>query len=223
MQDRAMQALYLQALDPIAETLADPNSYGFRKERSCADAMEQCATVLSNGTRPQWILEGDIKSCFDKISHPWLLSHIPMEKTILNTWLKAGYMDKSVLYETADGTPQGGIVSPVLANMALDGLEKILRRKYPQTGGRATKGKNKQVNLVRYADDFIITGKSKEVLEKEVKPLVVEFLHERGLELSEEKTRITHIEDGFDFLGQNVRKDNGQFLSRPSKKNVKTF
>jgi RNA-directed DNA polymerase len=112
MQDRAMQALYLHALDPIAETLADPNSYGFRKERSCADAMEQCATVLSNGTRPQWILEGDIKSCFDKISHSWLLSHIPMDKTILNTWLKAGYMDKSVLYPTEDGTPQGGILTP---------------------------------------------------------------------------------------------------------------
>ena len=152
MQDRAMQALYLHALDPIAETLADPNSYGFRKERSCADAMEQCATVLSNGTRPQWILEGDIKSCFDKISHSWLLSHIPMDKTILNTWLKAGYMDKSVLYPTEDGTPQGGIISSVLANMALEGLERILRKKYPHSGLKALKGMNKQVNLVRYCD-----------------------------------------------------------------------
>src|SRR5262249_17692895 len=223
MQDRAMQALYLQALDPIAETLADPNSYGFRKERSCADAMEQCATVLSNGTRLQWILEGDIKSCFDKISHPWLLSHIPMEKTILNTWLKAGYMDKSVLYPTDDGAPQGGIISPVLANTALDGLERILRKKYPHSGPKALKGMNKQVNLVRYCDDFLITGISKEVLEQEVKPLVTDFLWERGLELSEEKTRITHIEDGFDFLGQHVRKYNGKFLTRPSKKNVKAF
>jgi RNA-directed DNA polymerase len=223
MKDRAMQALYLQALDPIAETLADPNSYGFRKERSCADAMEQCATVLSNGTRPQWILEGDIKSCFDKISHPWLLSHIPMEKTILNKWLKAGYMDKSVLYPTEDGTPQGGIISPVLANMALDGLERILRKKYPKSGPKALKGMNKQVNLVRYCDDFIITGISKEILETEVKPLVTEFLRERGLELSEEKTKITHIEDGFDFLGQQVRKYNGKLLTRPSKKNVKAF
>src|ERR671931_775656 len=100
MHDRAMQALYLLALDPIAETQADPNSYGFRLERCCADAMVQCHTVLSNRTTPQWILEGDIKSCFDKISHPWLLSHIPMEKTILKKWLKAGYMDKSVLYPT---------------------------------------------------------------------------------------------------------------------------
>jgi RNA-directed DNA polymerase len=223
MKDRAMQALHLQALDPIAETLADPNSYGFRKERSCADAMDQCATVLLNGTRPQWILEGDIKSCFDKISHSWLLSHIPMDKTILNTWLKAGYMDKSVLYPTDDGTPQGGIISPVLANMALDGLERILQKKYPHSGRRALKGMNKQVNLVRYADDFIITGISKEILETEVKPLVVNFLSERGLELSEEKTKVTHIEEGFDFLGQNVRKYNGQFLTRPSKKNVKAF
>jgi RNA-directed DNA polymerase len=223
MQDRAMQALYLHALDPIAETLADPNSYGFRKERSCADAMEQCATVLSNSTRPQWILEGDIKSCFDKISHPWLLSHVPMDKTILNTWLKAGYMDKSVLYPTDDGAPQGGIISPVLANTVLDGLERILRKKYPHSGPKALKGMNKQVNLVRYCDDFLITGISKEVLEQEVKPLVTDFLWERGLELSEEKTRITHIEDGFDFLGQHVRKYNGKFLTRPSKKNVKAF
>jgi RNA-directed DNA polymerase len=153
MQDRGMQALYLQALDPIAETQADPNSYGFRKERCCADAMVQCDIVLSNGTRAQWILEGDIKSCFDRISHTWLLSHIPMDKTILNKWLKAGYMDKSVLYPTEDGTPQGGIISPVLANMALDGLERILRKKFPHSGARATKGKNKQVNLVRFADD----------------------------------------------------------------------
>jgi RNA-directed DNA polymerase len=185
--------------------------------------MEQCATVLSNGTRPQWILEGDIKSCFDKISHPWLLSHIPMEKTILNKWLKAGYLDKSVLYPTEDGTPQGGIISPVLANMALDGLERILRKRYPKSGPKALKGMNKQVNLVRYCDDFIITGISKEILETEVKPLVTDFLRERGLALSEEKTQITHIEEGFDFLGQHVRKYNGKFLTRPSKKNVKAF
>ena len=146
-----------------------------------------------------------------------------MDKTILKTWLKAGYMDKSVLYPTDDGTPQGGIISPVLANMALDGLERILRKKYPHSGQKALKGMNKQVNLVRYADDFIITGISKEILETEVNPLVIEFLRERGLELSEEKTKITHIEEGFDFLGQNVRKYNGQFLTCPSKKNVKAF
>jgi len=206
MQDRAMQALYLQALDPIADTTADPNSSGLRKARSCADAMEQCATVLSHSTRPQWILEGDITSCFDTISHEWLLTHIPMDKAILSTWLQAGYMDTSVLYETEDGTPQGGIIRPVLAHMTLDGLEKIRRKKDPQTGRRALKGKKKQVHLLRDADDFVMTGLSKEVLETEVKPLIVDFLHERGLERSEEKTRRTHIEDGCDFLGQHVRK-----------------
>ena len=172
--------------------------------------MEQCATVLSHSTSAQWILEGDITSCFDKISHAWLLTHIPMDKAILNTWLKAGYMDKSILYETEDGTPQGGIISPALANMTLDGRKRYFVRD-PKTGSRAVSGKNKKVNLVRYADDFIMTGNSKEVLEIEVKPLIVAFLQERGLELSEEKTRITHIEDGFDFLGQNARSTTDNF------------
>ena len=112
------------------------------------------------------------------------------------------------------------VVSSPPANMTLDGLETILRKQYPKTGSRAVSGKTKKVNLVRYADDFIITGNSKEVLEIEVTPLIVAFLQERGLELSEEKTRITHIEDGFDFLGQNARKYNGQFLTRPSKTNA---
>jgi RNA-directed DNA polymerase len=225
MKDRAMQALHLLALDPIAETQADPNSYGFRKERSCADAMEQCRIALAPRRCAEWILEGDIKSCFDKISHKWLMDNIPMDKGILQKWLKAGYMDKSVFVQTPDGTPQGGIISPVLANMALDGLEAILRQKYrPRTHSRkAGQDLSKRVNLVRYADDFIITGVSKELLEEEIKPLVTAFLHERGLELSTEKTSITHIEDGFDFLGQNVRKYDGKYLTKPSKKNVKAF
>ena len=223
MKDRAMQALYLLALDPVAETTADPNSYGFRKERSCADALGQCDNALARRNCPRWVLEGDIQSCFDRISHVWLLAHVPMDKAILQKWLKAGYMDKSTLYPTDDGTPQGGIISPVLANMALDGLERKLRQQFPNTGVYCRKGRNKQVNLVRYADDFIITGISKEVLENEVKPLVIEFMRERGLELSEEKTVVTPIEDGFDFLGQNVRKYEGKFLTRPSKKNVKAF
>jgi RNA-directed DNA polymerase len=220
MTDRAMQALHLQALDPIAETTADPNSYGFRKERSTADAIDQCHTVLSNRGGARWILEGDIKSCFDKIGHEWLLTHIPMCKTILQKWLKAGFMEKQVLHATVEGTPQGGICSPVLANMTLDGLERKLRERYPKASALSRKVK---VNLVRYADDFIITGSSKELLEEEVKPLVESFLRERGLELSPEKTQITQIEDGFDFLGQNVRDYGGTILVKPSRKNVATF
>jgi RNA-directed DNA polymerase len=223
MKDRGMQALYLQALDPIAETQADPNSYGFRKERSCADAISQCYKVLFREDMPAWILEGDIKSCFDTISHEWLLTHIPMEESILEKWLKAGYMEKSVWHASEDGTPQGGIISPVLANMTLDGLEMLLREKYPTKGPGGERGRRSKVHLVRYADDFIITASSQELLEKEVKPLVTGFFQERGLELSQEETKITHIADGFDFLGQNIRKYNGLLMNRPSKKNVKAF
>src|SRR5712691_3947788 len=109
MRDRAMQALYLLALDPLAETLADPNSYGFRTRRAPADAIEQCFIVLAKGVSPQWILEGDIRACFDEFSHEWLLAHIPMEKAILRKWLKAGYMEQNILYPTDAGTPQGAI------------------------------------------------------------------------------------------------------------------
>ena len=224
MKDRAMQALHLLALDPVAETTADKNSYGFRQQRSCADAIQQTFTVLRPATT-EWILEGDIRSCFDKISHDWLLTHVCMDRVILQKWLKAGYMERDVFHETTDGTPQGGIVSPALANCALDGLERVLKGKYP-TGTRlkSLQGKYPAVNFVRYADDFIITSKSKDLLEGKIKPLVEQFLQDRGLELSPTKTVITHVEQGFDFLGQNVRRyPNGKLLTKPSKKNIKTF
>jgi RNA-directed DNA polymerase len=134
-------------------------------------------------------------------------------------------MDQHVLHETMDGTPQGGIISPALANCALDGLERLLQEKFP--AGKRLKslgGEKPCVNLVRYADDFVITGKSKELLAGEIKPLVEQFLQERGLELSPTKTVITHVEHGFDFLGQNVRRyPNGKLLIKPSKKNVGIF
>jgi len=183
--------------------------------------------MLAKRKSPQWILEGDIKGCFDAISHAWLLTHIPMEKAMLKKWLKAGYIDRQVLYPTKEGTPQGGICSPVLANMTLDGLEKLLWETFPHNTKRGGKYYNTQVNFIRYADDFIITGRSKELLEQEVKPLVEQFMRERGLQLSPEKTVITHIEEGFDFLGQNVRKYKAgkryKLLIKPSKKNVRSF
>jgi len=157
---------------------------------------------------------------FDQISHTWLLTHIPMEKAILKNWLKAGFIEKYVLHATEEGTPQGGICSPVLANMTLNGLEKELREKFPK---HPNSGSNEKINFVRFADDFIVTGKSEEVLENEVKPLVEQFMKERGLTLSQEKTLITHIENGFDFLGQHLRKYNGKLLIKPSKKNIHTF
>ena len=224
MKCRSMQALYLLALDPVAETLADPNSYGFRPGRSTADAIEQCFKILGKRASPQWILEGDIKGCFDAISHAWLLTHIPMEKAMLKKWLKAGYMEQHILHPTEAGTPQGGTISPVLANMTLDGLERIVNEIARPT---TRKGRNAKLHLIRYADDFLISSSSKELLEQEVKPAVETFLRERGLTLSPEKTLITHIEDGFDFLGQHVRKyktgKRHKLLIKPAKKNVAAF
>lgn len=216
MKDRAMQALYLLALEPVAETTADPNSYGFRPERSTADAGEQCFTALAKRKSAEWVLEADIKGCFDNISHDWMIKNVPMDKTILQKWLKAGYVFQNELFPTEAGTPQGGIASPALANMTLDGLEAVLSARFPKS-----KRPSLKMNMVRYADDFIITGHSKEWLENEVKPAVVEFLAERGLTLSPEKTQITHIDEGFDFLGWNIRKYNGKLLIKPSKANVK--
>ena len=221
MTDRAMQALYLLGLDPIAETLADGHSYGFRRERCCADALDECHKILSGPYSPSWILEGDIKACFDRISHNWLMDHIPLDKELLRKWLKAGFLEKHVLFATTEGTPQGGIASPVLANWTLDGLQRLLEQHFSNTRRRHVECK---VHLVRYADDFIITGTSQVLLKDEVQPLVEHFLRERGLELSHEKTRITHIKNGFDFLGQTVRRyRNGKVLIKPSKRSVKTF
>ena len=215
MKCRAMQALYLLALEPIAETTADLNSYGFRPERSTADAGEQCFIVLAAKAKAQWVLEADIQGCFDNINHDWMIANIPTDKVVLRKWFKAGYVFQNALFPTEAGTPQGGIISPVLANMVLDGLEPRLRGKFPKHR------RELKVNMVRYADDLIVTGYSKEWLEQKVKPVVVDFLAERGLVLSTEKTRITHIAEGFDFLGWNFRKYSGKLLIKPSKANVK--
>jgi RNA-directed DNA polymerase len=220
MRCRAMQALWKLALEPIAETLADPNSYGFRPERSTADAIEQCFTALAKRTSAVWILEGDIRGCFDNFSHSWILEHIPMDKVILRQWLEAGYVDEGFLFETRAGTPQGGIISPVIANMTLDGLEAAI---HASVGKSARARRPVKTHVIRYADDFVATCVSKEVLESQVLPAVRRFMAERGLELSEEKTRITHITEGFDFLGQNVRKYNNALMIKPAKKSIKSL
>ena len=220
MKDRAMQALYKLALDPIAETTADLNSYGFREGRSTADAMEQIFHCLNQPRAASYILEGDIQGCFDHISHDWLLHHIPMEKGILAQWLKAGYLEKGQWFPTAAGTPQGSIISPVLANLTLDGLERELKTHRPLPTNPRWQAK---IHLVRYADDFIITGGQAQVLQEWVKPLVQDHLETRGLILSTEKTHLSHIEKGFDFLGHNVRLYRGKLLIKPARQNVQTF
>ena len=219
MRDRATQALHLLALDPVSETIADLDSYGFRRERATVDAIIQVRNVLGRKASPKWVMEGDIKGCFDNISHNWLIDNVCMDKGILQKWLKAGYVDMNRLFPTSAGTPQGGIISPVLANLALDGLQNELKTLFKTVReARAAK-----VNFVRYADDFIITASSKELLEERVKPLVRDFLLKRGLILSEEKTKITHVSEGFDFLGWSVRYRKDVLLTEPSKQNTKAF
>lgn len=213
MRDRAQQALYLLALEPVAELTADPNSYGFRPYRACRDAIGQCFCALAKRHSARWILEGDIKACFDGISHAWLRENIPLDRKMLAQWLSCGYMEGEKLFPTKAGTPQGGIISPTLANMALDGMEAAIRT--------AAAGRGQKVNFVRYADDFVVTAASKEILEKRIVPVITSFLDRRGLVLSQEKTFITCIDDGFDFLSQNVRKYGNKMKITPAKEAVK--
>jgi RNA-directed DNA polymerase len=214
LKDRSMQALHLLALEPVAEMRADKNAYGFRPKRSTADAIQQCFNSLARKASPSWILEGDIRACFDSLSGTWLQDNIPMDKPLLTKWLRAGYIEGKTLHPTFHGVPQGGVISPCILVLALSGLEETVKS--------VTSLKDK-VNVISYADDFVITGASREVLETKVTPAVVAFLKERGLELSPQKTKITHIDEGFDFLGFNVRKYKGKLLIKPSKKNVKFF
>jgi len=225
MKDRAMQALHLLALNPVAETLADEHSFGFRIGRSTHDAMSYVHNGFKHHHDPEWILEGDIKGCFDNISHQWLLDNVPMDKGILKKWLQAGYMETGSFHETEAGTPQGGIISPVLANMALDGLHQKLKDLALVENEMSSKLLAKlKIRFVRYADDFIVSAYSKEFLTNEVIPVIEKFLAERGLELSKEKTKITHITEGFDFLGFHFRRyPDGNLIVKPSKDSVKNL
>ncbi len=206
MEDRGRQAVHLQALTPIAETTADPNSYGFRPKRRCADAIDQCFKILRQKTSATWIFEGDIAGFFDNIAFSWIERNIPMDKQLLSKWLRSGYMEEQAFYPTTQGVPQGGLISPVIGNMTLDGLENVVR------GKSEWFRRQNNINFVRYADDFIITANNREVL-IQLTPQIEAFLAERGVSLSKEKTKITHISEGIDFLGQNIRKHvcaNGQ-------------
>jgi RNA-directed DNA polymerase len=225
IKDRAMQALHLQGLDPIAEKILDGDTYGFRKKRGTADAIKAIfGVVRGNRNCAQWVIEGDIKGCFDNISHEWLIENTPMDKRILAQWLKAGIIYNEEYSETTAGTPQGGIIiSPCLANLALNGLGSRLQEKFMTRKVVNGKEINNKVHTIVYADDFIVTGKSREFLENEVLPEIRRFMSERGLELSPEKTVITHIRDGFDFLRQNIRQYKDVVLIKPSKENTERF
>ena len=218
MHDRAMQTLYMLGVDPVVESTSDKASFGFRKNRSCVDAMAQIFINLSRKASPTWILEGDIKGCFDNISHEWLMLNSPMDTKVLNKLIKSGYVYEGKLFSTTSGTAQGSPISPCLANHTLNGMDAILK----STFKRSTKIRNNErpkVNLIRYADDFIVTAPDKETALK-AKEVIKSFLIERGLELSDEKTIITNIDEGFDFIGWNIKKYKGKLLIKPSRKSI---
>lgn len=224
MHDRAMQALFALALEPVAEATGDRHSFGFRTGRSPQDVCANLFNVIGKERSPRWVLEGDIRGCFDHISHEWLLANVPMDKRVLGQFLKAGYMETGSWHETEEGTPQGGIISPILANMALDGIDAALDEKYHCRNGHPSHrmANANKVNFARYADDFVVTAATEERA-IEIKGLIASFLKERGLELSEKKTLVTHVDKGFDFLGWNFRKYEGKLIIKPSKKSVQNF
>jgi RNA-directed DNA polymerase len=207
IKDRAMQTILRNTLEPEWEAKFEPNSYGFRPRRNCQDAMEQCFRCLCMRTSSQWILDADIKGAFDNINHYSLLMKLKTFKKPVEKWLKAGYVELKTYYETEAGTPQGGVISPLLCNVALHGMEKAFEK---DTG----------INVIRYADDFIVTAKSKEQIENYVIPKLKQCLARRGLEMSSEKTRTVKIQQGFDFLGFNIRKY-GKSPKKPQKLIIK--
>lgn len=228
MIDRAVQAIYHLGLDPAVEAQSDPNSFGFRKNRSTHDAITAIRSLLDKSTHPRWVLEADISKCFDKISHKYLMKHTPIcHKGVLKQWLESGVMEEMIYTDTEEGTPQGGIISPVLCNIALNGLEEKIKKANP-----LKKGISPGVHVIRFADDMIITGKTQDIILKN-KKILTEFLKERGLTLNEKKTLVTHIKTGFDFLGFNIRRmkwnsrlnknteQDTVLIIKPSKKGIK--
>lgn len=231
--DRVYQEIVRIILEPQAEAQFEPTSYGFRPKRTVHDAIERIFHNIRGG-KWTYVYEGDFKDCFNNLSHDFILKQLkgfPL-KGLVERFLKAGYVDNQVFYNTENGTPQGGVLSPLLANIALTGLEKCLNITYKkQVENRKgsisvyyrTKGKYR---VTRYADDFIIFAKNKEDIEM-VPELLKPYLKERGLILAEDKTKITHVTEGFDFLGANCRlyntKDGLRCFIKPSKDSIMKF
>lgn len=224
-KDRVMQAIVKAALEPEWEARFEANSYGFRPGRCTMDAVTAIHITMSRKDCSQWVLDADISGCFDNIDHGPLLAKLPVFTTTLRQWLKAGVVEVGFFSPTDTGTPQGGVISPLLANVALDGMERLFDAEYSDGRPKAPafrKGSNRRIAAIRYADDFVITAPTREVLETYARPRVEAFLHERGLALSEAKTRIVHITEGFNFLGFHIRKfgKQGTLLTVPQKEKV---
>jgi RNA-directed DNA polymerase len=203
MVDRGHQALIKLASEPEWESKFEANSYGFRPGRSCHDAIEAIHIIINH--KAKYVLDADLKGCFDNINHQALLTKLkgyPAMRRAMKGWLKAGVIDNGVFDETRSGTPQGGVISPLAANIALHGMETALMQAFPT--------KRNKVQFVRYADDFVVFHATEEGVKK-AKAVLEAWLQDIGLELKPSKTRITHtLEEyqgnvGFDFLGWTVR------------------
>lgn len=224
MVDRARQALWNMALTPVVESTSDPASYGFRPSRGTWDAHAQIRVVLSRKASPTWVLDADIQKCFHTINHHWLLTNTPMEKRVLRSWLKCGFIEHSGEdLDTEAGTPEGGLLWWTLWNHALNGLQDALQASFPP--GNQTSNRRHQpfkVNLVRYSHGFIVTGRSPRQLER-VRGVISDFLRPRGLVLHPTKTRILSIYEGFDLLGWTFRKTrNDKLLGTISRESIKS-
>ena len=215
--DKAMDVLYSFALKPIAETTGDKYSFGSREGRSPYDAFA-CVCDLYGGTdAPEWGVYGDVEKCYDKISHDWLLNNIPMDKSVLSEFLKAGLLDAGIMYDITEGITQGSSISPILGNMTLDGLQQYISEKVFMT--KSTSGRKNGI-LVRFIDDIIITANSEEEA-LAIRNAVNAFLAERGLRLSQSKTKIFNIRKGFDFLSYHFVKEDERIKTSPSEKSIK--
>ena len=189
------------------------------------DAVEAIHTTMNRTDCSQWVLDADISGCFDNIDHEPLLAKLPVFTTTLRQWLDAGVVEGGFFSPTDTGTPQGGVISPLLANVALDGMERLFDAEYADGRPKAPalrKGPNKGIAVIRYADDFVTTAPTREVLETYARPRREKFLQERGLAFSEAKTRIVHIKEGLNFLGFHIRKfgTQGKVLTVPQKEKV---
>ena len=203
MSDRVEQAVVKSVLEPYWEAKFEETSYGFRPGRSAHDAIARIYIAINKGSK--YVLDADISKCFDKINHKYLLSKLECPNTIkqkVKQWLKAGVMDNGVFEETKAGTPQGGVISPLLANIALDGMIREIQRKFLK--GKKEHRQNYKARIIRYADDFVVISESLEVIQQS-KIAIEEWLKPVGLELKPEKTRICHTLKGFDFLGFNIQ------------------
>lgn len=218
--DRSMGVLYSYSLIPVTEALADRKSFAFRYARSVHDAHEYILEALNGDDAPAYVLTGDIKSYYSSIQHSWLLKHVPMDKKVLSEFLKSGFVYAGELFPAEDtGISEGSNLSPFLGNFVLDGLQKhIFKALY----GDLKSYDYQNGNLIRYADDILVTARSRDEAEKILKT-VMDFLNERGLILSPDKTRICKVEDGFSFLAREYIKRNGLVYSYPSESAVERF